>query len=154
MIWLFFSIPVIFALVIRYFNRRSSYEDTWYLGISRRQHNEGGLVLFMFIFGLAFICINIGIMATYLDARNIYYKKLYRTIEGRVEKYQPMPPNGRGTESFVVAGIPFTMRSQAFGFSKTAIDGSPIRAGLYVKTSYQFDEHNLDDNNILILKTE
>lgn len=62
--------------------------------------------------------------------------------EGVVTEYQPMPPTGHGFESFVVSGKRFDYSDYVLsaGFHKTALRGSPIREGVYVRIHHVGNE--------------
>lgn len=58
-----------------------------------------------------------------------------QVVEGVVEDFRPVPLDGRGEESFAVAGHRFRYSDYQFlpGFHQSQFRGGPIREGLQVK---------------------
>ena len=56
-------------------------------------------------------------------------------VEGVVTEFQPMPPGGKGMESFTVGGKRFEYSDHVItsGFHQTASNGGPIRNGVRVR---------------------
>jgi hypothetical protein len=59
-------------------------------------------------------------------------------VEGEVENFVPMPPEGHAVESFSVGGATFQYSDFQLdpGFRNSSSHGGPIRAGLYVRIHY------------------
>jgi hypothetical protein len=59
-------------------------------------------------------------------------------IEGKVEDFKPMPPEGHVMESFCVKNVCFDYSDYVVtgGFNNTSSHGGPIRAGLRVRIHY------------------
>src|SRR5207245_10732849 len=59
-------------------------------------------------------------------------------VEGRIEKFHPMPPTRHDVESFEVNGGRFVYAQGllTFGFNQDVQAGGPIREGLPVRTHY------------------
>ena len=66
----------------------------------------------------------------------------YSVVEGRVEKFTPMPWQGHADESFDVKGVHFAYSDYAVtaGFNNSASHGGPLRAGLQVRIAYRDGE--------------
>lgn len=64
-----------------------------------------------------------------------------KRIEGRVERFQPMPFGGHSLEKFCVETVCFAYSDYVIsgGFNQTASHGGPIRAGLPVRITYMDD---------------
>ena len=84
-----------------------------------------------------------------------YLNGNYQTVEGEIEKFEPLALNGNGTESFTVDGTEFRYSKSALsyvGYKTTAAEGGYITEnGQKVRIRYIYD--NTYDNNI-ILKLE
>lgn len=74
-----------------------------------------------------------------LDARAHALRRDCTTVEGRVEHFRPMPPEGHDLESFDVAGRHFEYSDfiMSAGFNTSASHGGPIREGLPVRICYR-----------------
>ena len=73
----------------------------------------------------------------------------YKSVEGIVSDFKPMPPDGHGLESFVVSGQHFSYSDyiSTAGFHKSTLNGGPIRPGMSVRILY-------NGNSILRLEVE
>jgi len=95
---------------------------------------------FVFVFGsLAWMVLSF--MDTWNDYRfhrNTLQKGEFRTIEGRVVNFRPLPASGRGFESFEVNGLRFHYEPDALaaGYNRAAAKGGRIAEGAYVRIAY------------------
>jgi len=66
-----------------------------------------------------------------------------QTVEGRIEKFRPMPASGHADESFSVGDVrfPYSDYEVSDGFNNAAALGGPIRDGQYVRICYDPDSH-------------
>ncbi|PIQ35081.1 MAG: hypothetical protein COW63_02050 [Bacteroidetes bacterium CG18_big_fil_WC_8_21_14_2_50_41_14] len=89
----------------------------------------------------------------YYETRDIYNNGEYKTIEGKIENFDPMPYSGHMHESFTLNGVSLDYSDfdeSYYGFNNTASHGGPIkRNGQQVRLSYITHE----DRNV-ILKVE
>jgi hypothetical protein len=65
-----------------------------------------------------------------------------QVVEGVVEDFVPMPPEGHALESFTVGGHHFAYSDyfETGAFNQTASHGGPIRAGLPVRVTFVGDD--------------
>jgi hypothetical protein len=80
-----------------------------------------------------------GSYAEYRRAQNAIERDEALSVEGPVENFQPVRPDGKGKESFTVEGVPFEYadyEATSPGFTETAHYGGPIRPGEMVRIRY------------------
>jgi hypothetical protein len=136
-------LPLLFVaigLVIFFLNRRKVNKSaTSSFGI--------GKSTFGMFFGILFFTLAVLISALvipsqigeYLKTKSIYTAKKYKTVEGLVQNYHPMPSSGHDTERFVVDGVPFEFSDfdlTDYGYKNAASKGGVIKEGLYVRIGY------------------
>jgi hypothetical protein len=110
-----------------------------------------GLGLTIFGLGAAIICVN---PINYFNAKNVYSSGEAKIVEGRVENFHSMPPEGHDMESFNVKAVHFEYSEAAissYGYNKTLPNGGAIRPNLYVRITYYSQGTS---NYILKLETE
>lgn len=91
---------------------------------------------------------------TYIQIRNAYHTKRYKTVEGVVENYIPITPStGYAHERFTVKGVFFHYANNdySYGYDCAASNGGVIKANLSVKINYI---HNGEKNLILVLEVK
>jgi len=78
--------------------------------------------------------------------KEIFENKEYKTVEGKIENFKPMPYEGHAVESFTVNGVYFEYSDYILwdAFNNTASHGGPIKNnGQLVRLSYiTVDEEN------------
>jgi hypothetical protein len=78
--------------------------------------------------------------------KEIFENKEYKTVEGKIENFNPMPYGGHAVESFTVNGVYFEYSDYILwdAFNNTASHGGPIKNnGQLVRLSYiTVDEEN------------
>jgi hypothetical protein len=78
--------------------------------------------------------------------KEILENKEYKTVEGKIENFNPMPYGGHAVESFTVNGVYFEYSDYILmdAFNNTASHGGPIKNnGQLVRLSYiTIDEEN------------
>jgi hypothetical protein len=76
--------------------------------------------------------------ASYDSAAELEREHRYNVVEGKVEKFVPMPYQGHVRESFVVGGKNFSYSDYILTgcFNNTTSHGGPIHAGLLVRVAY------------------
>lgn len=77
-------------------------------------------------------------LATYRKYRHALTSGEYEMLEGRVERFAPMPTGGHAPERFTLRGKDFSYTDYAASpfFHKTQADGGPIHEGVYLKVAY------------------
>jgi hypothetical protein len=127
-------------------------EGTNKWGINKRMFNMFfGLGFALFALSLSAMTIS-SKLGGHSTAEAIFNSGKYKTVEGIVENYHPMPPGGHQSESFTVDGIKFEFYGSTLGdpgYNIPAVDGGVFKAGLFVRLTYA----NYYDNNV-ILKIE
>jgi hypothetical protein len=73
------------------------------------------------------------------EARAALREGRFSVLEGRVTDFVPMPVNGHAEERFTVSGVQFSYSDYVIlpCFNHTSTRGGPIRAGIWVRLSYQ-----------------
>ena len=94
----------------------------------------------------------IAAMATFMNHEGVVaslQKGNYKSVEGIVSDFKPMPSDGHGLESFVVSGQYFSYSDyiSTAGFHQTTRNGGPIRPGMPVRILY-------NGNSILRLEVD
>lgn len=97
--------------------------------------------LFVMFFGILWIGVFALNYSLYARLHNAVGREEYRTVEGRVTEFIPMPYEGHADESFVVNGHRFSYSDYDLtkGFNWTQSHGGPIREGLQVRIAYVDD---------------
>jgi len=74
----------------------------------------------------------------YYKAHKAYRTGQYSVVEGAVENFRPMPPEGHQDECFSVQRQTFCYSDYGItpGFNNSTSHGGPIRAGLPVRIAY------------------
>jgi len=107
--------------------------------LTRRQsHKLFGTVFVSFAGLIALIFIPSTIL-DYVHTRSSYTQRTYKTVEGPVTDFDPMPVSGHRLETFTVAGVPFAFSDfdeSDYGYNNTASHGGVIRQGLRVRIAY------------------
>src|SRR5580698_2710876 len=103
-----------------------------------------------FVFSVAWtLVVAVATGNRYLSMRQAMEQGTFKTVEGEVRNFKPMPySGGHAYESFEVEGVPFRYSDYDLtdgGFNNTASHGGPIREGLPVRIAY-------DGNTILRLE--
>jgi hypothetical protein len=105
---------------------------------------------------LAFACVwTIAVLAITRSTSTRYQTVLqegrYRIVEGTIQDFVPMPPEGHALEHFTVNGVPFAYSDfvHTGAFNQTSTYGGPIRPGLNVRIYYV--NEGADNNRILQL---
>jgi hypothetical protein len=77
-------------------------------------------------------------LTTYVRYRHALRSGKYETLEGRVERFTPMPPGGHAPERFTLRGEDFSYTDYSASpfFHKTAADGGPIHDRAYLKVAH------------------
>lgn len=115
------------------------------------------VILPLVIVLMSFLCI--ACVYDYIDTqKNIikpYFVGEYKTVSGVVEDFEPLPPNGNGSESFEVNGIKFDYSKSSIAYVGYNIESSAggyiNKNGQNVRIRYVYDD--VYDRN-LILKLE
>ena len=109
---------------------------------------------FTIVFGFIFSGIGLVIslltipssIASQQRTKEIFENKEYKTVEGEIENFNPMPYGGHAVESFTVNGVYFEYSDYILwdAFNNTASHGGPIKNnGQLVRLSYiTVDEEN------------
>lgn len=108
-----------------------------YIGFEKKSYKIFTWIFFLF----ALFWTIISFSATYSEYRN--FKKIlennsFKTVEGQVEEFDPMPHSGHKDESFLVSGIKFAYSDYVVtnSFNNTKSHGGPIDENSYVRISY------------------
>ncbi|MBV8674658.1 MAG: hypothetical protein JOZ33_14595 [Acidobacteriaceae bacterium] len=93
---------------------------------------------FMPVFALIWV---IGVIPTWLEYTKLqrqYRRGVFSVVQGRVEDFHPMPPQGHSEECFTVEHQRFCYSENivSAGFNNDSAHGGPIRAGLPVRIAY------------------
>ena len=124
--WLFSAFPLIFVVAG--------------LGIVITQRAYRRWFGLVFALGSAWFAINSfrDFYVTYNALAQAYRSGSYQIAEGVVEHFQPAPCSSRGSMSFDVQNVPFSIGESTIkmGYDKTNCGGGTIRAGLYVRIWY------------------
>lgn len=94
---------------------------------------------FFLLFGSVWTLIAFaGTGGQYLSLKRAMERGDFKTVEGEVRNFKPMPAAGHAEESFEVAGVPFHYSDYVVtgGFNNTASHGGPIGEGLPVRIAY------------------
>jgi hypothetical protein len=88
-------------------------------------------------------------------SQEIYLSGNYRTVEGYVNNFDPMPYGGHKNESFCVNGIYFEYSNYGRianykSFNNTKSHGGPIDEGKYIKVDYIIVNIGLEDRNLIM----
>jgi hypothetical protein len=98
--------------------------------------------------GFGWVFFSFAVLWTALSALAIYGSDVkailrlmsgqYQTVEGRVDNFVPMSPDGHIKESFTVSEVRFSHSEYEFnpGFNQSSLHGGPIRQGLPVRIAY------------------
>jgi len=94
------------------------------------------------------------VLGDYFAARRDAASAVTPVVEGLVEDFHGTAPDGSGSESFAVRGVPFSYSHYIItgGFRQTADQGGPVRQGLYVRIHYRPNSSSYVGN--LIVKLE
>ncbi len=123
-------------------------------GISKRK--------FGMFFGLLFLSFTILVstltisshISEYGKTIDVYKNKSYKTVQGLIENYHPIPKGGHDSERFTVQGVSFEYSDYDltdYGYNNAASNGGAIKEGLFVRINYF---HNGTKNVILRLETK
>jgi hypothetical protein len=91
------------------------------------------------VFALFWLCIcSIPMAVTYRHLLSAYRSGRYSTVEGRVEDFHPMAPQGHSAECFRVQTATFCYGDNIIspGFNHDTAHGGPIRENLPVRVEY------------------
>ncbi len=69
-------------------------------------------------------------LTDYFFTMSTYKEKNFKTVEGKVENFDPMPYSGHKQENFTVSGVEFDysdFSSSYYGFNNSAAHGGPIK---------------------------
>ncbi|MDO7888152.1 hypothetical protein [Hymenobacter cheonanensis] len=117
------------------------------LGISKRQSGMLGGALFTAFAGLLSVMAIPAMINEYRQTRQVYAHKRYQLVQGAVRDFDPMPAGGHKSESFTVAGVPFSiagLNTTNYGYNQATSEGGVMRAGLHVRIAYFTREgHNV-----------
>ncbi len=74
----------------------------------------------------------------YTKLQKAYRLGHYSVVQGTVENFRPMPPQGHSSECFSITNQTFCYADNVIsaGFNNDSVHGGPIRAGLPVRVSY------------------
>jgi hypothetical protein len=88
--------------------------------------------------GLGSLVVVIYAFTDYYKCRNVLLSGQAKVVEGRVERFVPMPYGGHDFEQFSVGGVSFAYSDfvLACGFRNTSSHGGPIREGIDVRIHY------------------
>jgi hypothetical protein len=77
-------------------------------------------------------------LTTYVRYRRVLTSGEYATLEGRVERFTPMPPGGHAPERFTLRGEDFSYTGYSASpfFHRTKAEGGPIHDGAYLKVAH------------------
>ena len=85
------------------------------------------------------------------EHKQVFLEGSFKTIEGKIQNFEPMPYQGHKNEQFLLNGIPFAysdFQSNYYGFQNTASHGGPIKYdGQEIRLGYF---SNLDGENIIV----
>lgn len=85
------------------------------------------------------------------EHKQVFLDGSFKTIEGKIQDFDPMPYQGHKNEEFKLNGIPFAysdFQSNYYGFQNTASHGGPIKYdGQEIRLGYFT---NLDGENIIV----
>jgi hypothetical protein len=109
---------------------RKSHGDSWRLKWLR-----------FFFPGFALLWLSVATIPMWLEyskLQNAYRHGAFSTVQGPVEDFHPMPPQGHSTECFSVENQRFCYGDDIMsaGFNSDSAHGGPIRAGLPVRIAY------------------
>lgn len=106
-------------------------------------HVRGRLVrvLGALFLGVGLLAAVMGFADTYGDYRSLRRaldSGQYRTVEGAVRNFRPMPAAGWGWETFEVEGVTFRLTTSALNpaFNRTRAEGGPVAEGVHVRIAY------------------
>lgn len=135
--------PLLFVAVGigTYWKARQEADETLVplLGISKRQQGMWGGAFFASFAGLLSLLVIPGMVAEYIQTREVYVHKHYKLLQGVVRNFSPMPAGGHKTEDFTVQDVPFSIAnisSTTYGYNQAASEGGVLRAGLPVRITY------------------
>jgi hypothetical protein len=123
-------------------------------GIDKRKYGMFFGILFASFAGLISAFVIPSQIAEYQQTKRIFNNKNYKTVEGKVTNYHPMPAGGHDTERFTVDSVQFEYSDYDltdYGYNNAASKGGVIKEGLYVRIGYF---NNGNQNVILRLETE
>jgi hypothetical protein len=113
---------------------RKGHQDSWRVKLSR---------YFFPGFALLWLCVaSIPMWLDYTRLQNAYRKGAFSIVQGEVENFHPMPPQGHSAECFSVKEERFCYGDAIIsaGFNNDSAHGGPIRAGLPVRIAYVGDD--------------
>lgn len=130
--------------------------------LSYKAHKLKANIILSLVLSFATIFMTALCAANIYEFRNLktnildsYLNGDYQTVEGEIEEFEPLAPNGNGTESFTVDETKFRYSKSALsyvGYKTTAADGGYITEnGQKVRIRYIYDETY---NNNIILKLD
>jgi hypothetical protein len=138
----------VFGYNIFYGDREGA--NNW--GINKRKFGMFfglGFALFALSLSLAMVSSRMGAQNT---TESLFETRKYKTVEGIVKDFHPMPATGHDMEHFTVNGIYFEYSDNSLGdpgYKTSEINGGVVKKDLYVKLTYI----NYYDRNV-ILKIE
>lgn len=98
-----------------------------------------GMAAFTLLFGLLWAAgVTYSTLTEHYNACRLLREGGATVVEGKVERFEPEPSNGKGGEHLSVGGVAFeySSRDAASGFRWTATQGGPMREGLDVRIHY------------------
>jgi hypothetical protein len=98
-----------------------------------------------------------GLVFEYKNYKEILKSDDVFVIEGYVENYHPMPYEGHDTEHFEIDGVYFEYSDYTVmnGYNISASHGGVVtHNGQYLKIKYVTEEHDGEDNNIILYISE
>jgi hypothetical protein len=91
--------------------------------LTRRQSHKLFGTVFVSFAGLMAVLVIPSTILEYVHTRSVYTHRTYRTVEGPVTDFDPMPVTGHRLETFKVAGIRFAFSDfdeTDYGYNNTA----------------------------------
>lgn len=151
-----FFLGLICFILITLFRRKYKFLDFIRFLVNGSQAKEGLIkAIIPVLLGVTvFLVVLTSMLKDYFHNIAMIDNRLYRSVQGRVVNYHPMPSNGHDVEKFDVNGVHFEFADDDLtngGYNNAASRGGAIRANLYVRIGY-YDKGNV--NVILKLETE
>jgi hypothetical protein len=109
---------------------------SWFFARAPRNRTIGVL---MFCFGIVWSAVAFSIShGQWTEYQKHYAEKSFLVVEGKVENFVPMLPQGHSRETFSVNGVDFFYAQNSITpcFHHTKPHGGPVTGGLLVRVSY------------------
>src|SRR5271156_1511977 len=117
------------------------------LWMFRKRHQGSWRTIWVMYFfpGFALLWLSFATVPMWLEYRKLqddYRRGAFSIVQGKVEDFHPMPPQGHSAECFSVQNHRFCYGDNIIsaGFNNDSAHGGPIRAGLPVRIAYVGDD--------------